>query len=118
MIYCLDTNTLIHAWRFWYAQQTHPTLWEALADLGEAGALKMPEQVLHEPGQREDALYTWCKDREDLFVYKSTDETEEAYRALVNAYPHMTGSLGMGSNYADLYVVAVAQVNGGNCSHG
>jgi predicted nucleic acid-binding protein len=112
MIYCLDTNTLIHAWRFWYAQQTHPTLWEALVDLGEAGALKIPEQVLDELSQRDDALYMWCRERADLLVHESTDETEEAYGALVNTYPHMTGGLGMGSNYADLYVIAVAQVNG------
>ena len=110
MNYCIDTNTLIHSWRFWYTRQTHPTLWEALADLGHSGTLKMPEQVFQELGEREDALYEWCKDHKDLLVYQATDETEDAYRTLVNEYPSMAGGLGMGSDYADLYVVAVAMV--------
>lgn len=112
MNYCIDTNTLIHSWRFWYAQQTHPTLWDAFADLGRSGTLKMPEQVLQELGEREDSLYEWCKARKNVLVYEATDETEEAYRDLVNQYPDMVGRLGMGSNYADLYVVAVAMVEG------
>lgn len=112
MTYCIDTNTLIHSWRFWYAQQTHPTLWDAFADLGRSGKLKMPEQVFQELSQREDDVYAWCKERKDILVYEATDETEDMYRALVNEYPEMVGSLGTGSNYADLYVVAVAMITG------
>lgn len=97
MTYCIDTNALIHSWRFWYARQTHPTLWEAIENLGEADRLKMPEQVLAELGEKEDNLYEWCREREQSLVTEATDETEEAYRALVNRYPEMTGSLGVGA---------------------
>ena len=111
MTYCIDTNALIHSWQFWYAPQTHPTLWDAVESLGESGRLEMPEQVLDELGVKEDALYNWCRDRREALVVEATDETEEAYRTLVNRYPELTGSLGIGSDYADLYVVAVADVH-------
>jgi predicted nucleic acid-binding protein len=111
MIYCIDTNALIHSWQFWYARQTHPTLWNAVERLGASGRLKMPEQVLDELGEKEDDLYTWCRNREEALVAEATNETEEAYRTLVNRYPEMTGTLGVGADYADLYVVAVAAVN-------
>lgn len=111
MTYCIDTNALIHSWRFWYAHQTHPTLWAAIERLGESDRLKMPEQVLDELGEKEDALYEWCRDRRDGLVVSATDRTEEAYNALVNRYPEMSGSLGIGADYADLYVVAVAAVH-------
>lgn len=111
MNYCIDANTLIHAWQFWYAPVTHPTFWEGVEDLARNGKLKMPEQVLLELSEKEDNLSAWCKERSDLLVYNATDETEEAYRELVNRYPEMTGRLGMGEDFADLYVVAVAAVN-------
>lgn len=110
-MYCIDTNALIHSWRFWYSPQTHPTLWDGLEELGRSGQLKMPEQVLDEPGEKQDAVYEWCKDREDALVLEASNETEQAFQELVNRYPEMAGGLGLGSNYADLYVVAVAAVN-------
>lgn len=111
MTYCIDTNALIHSWQFWYAPNTHPTLWDAVENLGQSGRLKMPEQVFDELGEKEDALYDWCRDRKDALVVEATEDTEEAYRTLVNRYPEMTGTLGIGADYADLYVVAVANVN-------
>lgn len=111
MTYCIDTNAFIHSWNFWYAPGTHPTLWKALEDLGHSGRLKMPEQVFDELGEKEDAVYGWCRERKEALVVEATDETEEVYRDLVNRYPEMTGGLGLGSDYADLYVVAVAAVN-------
>jgi predicted nucleic acid-binding protein len=111
MTYCIDTNALIHSWQFWYAPQTHPTLWDAVESLGHSERLKMPEQVLDELGEKEDDLYDWCRDREDALVAEATGDTEEAYRMLVNRYPEMTGTLGIGADYADLYVVAVADVH-------
>lgn len=111
MTYCLDTNTLIDAWYFWYAPDTHPTFWEGIEDLAERGRLMIPEQVLQELGESADDLYEWCRDRKDLLVHPATDETEAEFRRLVNAYPEMTGQLGLGNDYADLYVVAIASVN-------
>jgi predicted nucleic acid-binding protein len=111
MTYCIDTNALIHSWQFWYAPQTHPTLWKAMESLGRSGRLKMPEQVLDELGQKEDELYKWCRERQSSLVSISTDDTEQVYRRLVNQYPEMTGTLGVGADYADLYVVAVAAVH-------
>lgn len=110
MKYCIDANTLIHAWQFWYAPVTHPSLWVGIKDLADKGLLKMPEQVLLELSEKEDELSNWCRKRADVLVYRATDRTEEAYRQLVNQYPAMTGRLGMGEDYADLYVVAVASV--------
>lgn len=112
MNYCIDANTLIHAWQFWYAPETHPTFWIGIEDLARNGKLKMPEQVLLELSEKEDKLYDWCKDRSDILVFSPTDETEEIYGRFVNLYPKMTGRLGMGENFADLYVVAVASVKG------
>lgn len=111
MTYCIDTNALIHSWQFWYARQSHPTLWNAIERLGMSDRLKMPEQVLDELGEKEDELYEWCRERKDALVMEATDKTEEAYRKLVNRYPEMTGSLGVGADHADLYVVAVAAVH-------
>lgn len=114
MTYCLDTSALIDAWHFWYGPDTHPTLWEGIADLAERDRLMMPEQVLEELAEKGkgDPLYEWCRKREEHLVYASTDATEQEFGRLVNAYPEMTGQLGMGSDYADLYVAAVARVSG------
>ena len=112
MTYCLDSNTLIDAWNFWYQQSTHPSLWNAFETMAKAGTLKVPQQVYEEISQKDDSLFAWCKAARDDLVYVATDETERAYAQLVNQYPTMTGGLGIGSNYADLYVVAVALVNG------
>lgn len=57
MTYCIDTNALIHSWQFWYAPQTHPTLWDAVESLGRSERLKMPEQVLDELGEKEDISF-------------------------------------------------------------
>jgi predicted nucleic acid-binding protein len=109
--YCIDTNTLIHAWQFWYAPDTHPTFWTGIEELARKNRLKMPEQVLLERSEKEDDLSLWCRERSNVLVYSATEETEKTYRDLVNQYPDMTGRLGMGDDFADLYVVAVASVN-------
>ena len=113
MTYCLDTNTLIDAWHFWYAPDTHPTFWQGIEDLASHDRLMIPEQVLQELDERADNLYEWCKDRKDLLVHAATPATEKEYARLVNAYPELTGQLGLGNDYADLYVVAIASVNEG-----
>lgn len=111
MTYCLDANSLIDAWHFWYAPDSHPTFWEGLEDLARRDRLMIPEQVLQELSEKTDDLYDWCKDRKDPLVYSATAETEEEYSRLANAYPELTGRLGLGNDYADLYVVATASVN-------
>lgn len=110
MIYCLDTNTLIHSWRFWYTRRTHPSLWEAFLALAATGALKIPLQVYEELDEREDALFDWFKQHKDMLVFEPTASTEAQYRVLANEYPALTGGLGLKQDYADLYVVAVAMV--------
>ena len=111
MTYCLDTNTLIHAWNFWYKQHTHPSLWAAFETLGRSGTLKIPEQVYDEIQQKDDHLAAWCQKTKTPLVYEATDATEAEYARLVKHYPMMAGGLGLGNDYADLYVVAVASVN-------
>jgi predicted nucleic acid-binding protein len=111
MTYCLDSNALIDAWNFWYRQATHPSLWTAFESMAKAGTLKIPEPVYDEIGEQRDALFAWCKEARDDLVHPVTESTEREYGRLVNLYPEMVGSLGMGDNYADLYVVAVARVN-------
>lgn len=111
MKYCIDTSALVNAWTFWYARQTHPTLWTGLEDLASTGMLKMPEAVYQELQQKTDALAQWCRERKDVLVAPSSEASERAYRRLVNQYPALTGGLGLGADYADLYVVALAQAN-------
>lgn len=112
-MYCLDTNVLINSWHFWYSPQTHPTFWTGLDALAQARQLGIPAQVYEELVQQHDELFEWCRDRKEGLVIPASEQTEHIFAELADSYPDLIGELGMGSSYADLYLIATAEsVNG------
>lgn len=110
-MYCLDTGVFIHSWHFWYAKKNYPTFWTGIEQLAEEKRLGIPPQVLEELGEEKDELYKWCKDREEILIWEPSEFTEAFYSEMVNSYPGLaTSHIGVGRNYADLYVVATAQI--------
>lgn len=116
MLYSVDTNVLIDAWREWYAPTSHPTFWERLEQLAIQGKLKISDAVLWELEEVEDdTLTAWCKERENILCYPSVAELQRRVGRLGSQYPNFVNQKLGTKNFADPFVVALAQMHPG-CS--
>lgn len=109
-MYCLDTSSLLEAWRRSYPPEVFPGLWEQLDRLIEDGRLWSSEEVLRELEKRDDDVYAWAKERDTIFLAVD-DAIQDAVREILSAYPRFMGARA-NKNHADPFVVATAMTNG------
>src|SRR3954471_5856050 len=62
MLYLLDANALITAHNTWYGHKRVPEFWRWLIHHGEAGAIKLPQEIYAEVETGKDELATWMHD--------------------------------------------------------
>lgn len=83
--YCLDTGFFIQAWNLNYTPEICPSFWEVIAELAEAGKVFSPVEVLKELKKRDDSLYQWAKDQDNLFLKIGDDDAvETAFIEVIN----------------------------------
>ena len=80
MVYLLDANVLIDANRDYYALSRVPQFWDWLVNLGQAGRVKIPQEIYEEVLAGDDNLASWL--RED-FVKDALLLEEEAEQSVV-----------------------------------
>ena len=61
MLYLLDANALITAHNTWYGHKRVPEFWRWLIHHGEAGTIKLPQEIYGEVEAGKDALAAWMK---------------------------------------------------------
>jgi len=108
LIYSLDSDAIIHAWRS-YPIKNFPKIWLWIETLGKEGKIGISEIVFKELLRGGDECYTWFNNRKEMFICQNDPEIQEEIKRLVNTYVNF--GLITGKNEGDPYVVAVAKVN-------
>ena len=108
IIYCFDTSAFIGAWERTYPPDVAPSFWARLDDLVQQGRAVAPEEVKTELVKKADAVWSWARDRQAMFV-PIDGATQAALREVLARFPAMLKN-GQRRNAADPWVVALAKV--------
>ena len=108
-IYCIDTSSLIHAWRRAYPIQNFPLFWGRIDELIEAGRLISSIEVLKELEKRDDDLYEWANERKNMFLDIEDDILQIRVAEILKLYPRLVDTR-KNRSAADPFVIAVASV--------
>lgn len=106
MKWCFDTSALIEPWVRHYPPDLFPRLWEALAELAEAGSIGAPMDVRLEVERQSDGLCAWVKSLNGFFS-DADREVMEIYARIVNDHPGFM-KVNSTKSGADPVVVATA----------
>ncbi|MFH1730106.1 MAG: DUF4411 family protein [Planctomycetota bacterium] len=110
MKYCIDTSSLMDAWRRWYPPDLFPSLWAKLDELVSNGDLISSEEVLRELERKEDGLLAWANEHSGMFLPLS-DEIQEITQQILDGFPKLVDSR-TGKSFADPFVIATARATG------
>ena len=111
MKYCIDTSSLIHAWRRDYPPDVFGTLWAHLDVLVQQGRLYSPVEVLLELERGGDDIHQWALDHRDMFL--EVDEVvENTVGRIVDSFPAFVPMSSNDGVWADPYVIAFALARG------
>jgi hypothetical protein len=111
MTYCIDTSSLIHAWRRDYPPDVFQSLWTHLDGLIQAGRLYSPVEVLLELERGGDEIHQWAKAHGEMFL-EVDKEVEKTVGRIVDAFPAFLPATSSDGAWADPYVVAFAVTRG------
>jgi len=105
--FSIDTSCLVNAWNRTYQIEILPSIWEHVEAIIWDGVAVVTIQVYEEIERKDDALAEWCKERKDMF--HPIDEGHiEHLAGIMERYPRIA-SAGSGRNFADPWVIALAQ---------
>jgi len=74
----------------------------------QEGRLISSEEVLREIERKEDSLFAWAKEREQMFI-PLDDDIQSATQLVLAKFPKLVDSR-TGKSFADPFVIATAQV--------
>lgn len=106
-LYSLDTSSLINAWNKLYQPDLIPSIWSHVDDLLNREVIVVTEQVHEEIIRKDDALAAWCAERKALF--RRVDDALQDCLSQLMARHERIAAVGSGRNYADPFVIALAQ---------
>ena len=106
-VYCIDSSSIIHAWRRAYPPNIFSTLWQKIDHLIDDGRLVASVEVLHELKKKDDDIYDWAKDRKESLFVQVDDETQESLVLIMANYPKLVDT-GKGKSGGDPFVIALA----------
>lgn len=112
MAYCWDTSAWIHSWVRTSPPDIFVSLWDRLDRAILDGEIRSPEEVYIELERQEgDTLLGWVRDRKEALVAPLTEDVQASVAEIGAAFPpFLAGDID--SNFADPWVIALAQVNG------
>ncbi len=73
MKYCIDSSSLITAWRINYPYENFESLWNKISELMDSGQIIAPMEVYEELKKGNDDLYKWIRKRKKIFQEISED---------------------------------------------
>ena len=109
MRYCIDTSAIIEGWHKLFPPDIVPGFWEGVDELIKNGDLRATEEVLIELEKKDDQIYSWARQRNELFVPIDLDiqvyvrEILAKYKTLIDTRKNRSG--------ADPFVIALAGLN-------
>ena len=112
MRYSFDTSAILNAWHRYYHPKTFPSLWNKFDELIESRDIIASEEALEELSRKDDEVYAWAREREQMFTPLYPDIQQSAANILAN-YPRLVDNRKNRSG-ADPFVIALAQVE--NCA--
>lgn len=108
--YSLDTNLFLTAWNDTYRPASFPGFWRELEGLISSGRACSSEEVLRELSKKDDGVYKWAKDQDQLSI-KLEEEQIALTRSLTKRFPVLAKER-LGRMRADAFVIALAQWKG------
>jgi hypothetical protein len=106
-VYCIDSSSIIHAWRRAYPPAVFASLWKKIDLLIDGGRLTASIEVLHELKKKDDDVYNWAKDRKESLFSEVDDDTQESLVLIMTNYPKLVDT-GKGKSGGDPFVIALA----------
>lgn len=104
--YSIDTSALLEAYVRRYPPDVVPGLWNDKFDqLIEAGSLVAAYDVLEDLSKRDDGIYKWAKEREQMFV--DLDQFQPELKQIMADYPRLVDTK-TGKSGSDPMVIALA----------
>ena len=106
-IYCVDTSSLMHAWRRAYPPKRFPAVWRQLEALIEAGRLLASIEVYNELRRKDDDLFEWAKARKEALFREIDEDVQVHVIRLMRTYPKLVDTA-KGKSGGDPFVIAQA----------
>lgn len=106
-IYCIDTSSLLHAWRRAYPPKRFARLWMAIDQLIDDGRLIASIEVFHELKKKDDDVFSWARDRKDLLFVEIDEAVQVQVVRIMQKYPKLVDT-GKGKSGGDPFVIAQA----------
>jgi Domain of unknown function (DUF4411) len=105
--YCIDTSSLVHAWRRAYPPKRFAGLWTSIDKLIEDGRLVATIEVYHELKKKDDDIFEWAKARKQSMFLDIDDEVQNEVVRIMQSYPKLVDT-GKGKSGGDPFVIAQA----------
>lgn len=106
-IYCIDTSSLVHAWRRAYPPKRFSGLWNAFDQLIDDGRLIATIEVYHELKKKDDEICEWAKARKETMFLEIDDDVQGEVVRIMQRYPKLVDT-GKGKSGGDPFVIAQA----------
>ena len=113
MIYLLDANTLIDAYRDYYSFDMVPEFWEWLVFCGEHDSVKIPIEIFEELKAGDDKLAEWAKDSsiQDALLFNEDVNPVSLRKVVDNGYANDLTDIELDKLGRDPFLIAYALVN-------
>lgn len=108
MRYSIDTSAILDGWIRYYPPDTFPGLWERIDELIAARQLIATEEVLHELAKKDDDVYAWAKEREEMFI-PIDDQIQPAVADILEQFEKLLDTR-KNRSAADPFVIALARI--------
>lgn len=105
-VYSADTSFFIQGMRDYFRPATWPRFWDNVEAMIREGRLVASEFVLHELQRHKDAVWSWAKRQDGLFVPFTEDQVQPMFEVM-RTYPMFVKKLESRTG-ADPFVVALA----------
>lgn len=115
MMFLVDTNILVEAYRRYYAFDLVPSFWDFLDQNFDAGSLVSIKPVLDELKEGNDALTEWAKNRSHFFKDPADATTVQAMSKVANwvkQQGYRQSAVDEFLGIADYFLVAFAAAHG------
>lgn len=107
MQYSIDTSAILDGYIRYYPPDVFPKLWKQFETIIQEGLVRATELVLHELERKDDAVLSWAKSQEQLFL-QVDNKIQHHVINIMNKYPRLI-SEGGNANSADPFVIALAK---------
>lgn len=116
MLYLLDANALITAHNTWYGHKRVPEFWRWLIHHGEAGTIKLPQEIYAEVEVGKDELAAWMHEVATKKALMLTEDSDlDAVQMVLACYGDPLTEDDMITIGQDPFLIAAAVENVNRC---